>query len=367
MTDTQYMQKALQLAKNGYGFVNPNPLVGAIIVKDDIIIGEGYHKKFGDLHAERNAILNCTTSTVGATIYVTLEPCCHYGKTPPCTKAIVESGITKVVIGSRDPNPLVAGMGVSFLKEHGITVVEDVLKDECDSINEVFFHYILTKTPFVIMKYAMTIDGKIATHSGASKWITGSIARDNVHKDRHKYAAIMIGVQTAIQDDPSLTCRIDNGKNPVRIICDTNMRLPISSNIVKTAINVPTIIATTCSDLKKQQPYIDLNCKIIVVSKKHNGINLNELMEKLSNENIDSILLEGGGTLNWSALESGIVNKVQAYISPKIFGGNAKTPVLGMGVNTPSDAFLLTSPSITTLGDDILIESLVTKNVYRNS
>ena len=228
MTDTEYMKIALELAKKGCGFVNPNPMVGAVIVKGDEMIGMGYHEKYGNLHAERNAILSCKKSPKGATLYVTLEPCCHYGKTPPCTEAIIESGISKVVIGSSDPNPLVQGQGVNILRNNGIKVIENVLKEECDEINKAFFHYIKTKTPYVVMKYAMTIDGKIATYTGKSKWVTGEEARQNVHKDRHKYSAIMVGVGTVLADNPMLNCRIEECKNPIRIICDTNLRTPIN-------------------------------------------------------------------------------------------------------------------------------------------
>jgi len=368
MTDTEYMQLALQLAKKGCGFVNPNPMVGAVIAKNDEIIGQGYHQKYGELHAERNALAGCTTSPKGATIYVTLEPCCHYGRTPPCTEAIIESGISKVVVGIRDPNPLVAGKGIEILRQQGIEVIEGVLEEECDELNEVFFHYVKTKTPYVVMKYAMTMDGKTATNSGKSKWITGETARQKVHQDRHRYTAIMVGVGTVIADDPLLNCRMKNGKNPVRIICDTNLRTPFNSQIVKTAKDIPTIIATACIDSKKQQLYINANCKIMAVSKKDDQVDLNELMIKLGEEKIDSILLEGGNTLNWSAMQNGFVNKVQAYIAPKLFGGiDAKTPLAGVGVESPDNAFLLTNTTITVLGEDILIESRVIHKCLQES
>lgn len=360
MTDLEYMKIALELAKKGCGFVNPNPMVGAIIVKNDEIISEGYHEKYGEFHAERNAVLNCKTSMEGATIYVTLEPCCHYGKTPPCTNIIIESGISRVVIGSQDPNPLVAGKGVRILRENGIDVVENVLKEECDKLNEVFFNYILKKRPYVVMKYAMTMDGKIATYSGKSKWITGEKARYRVHQDRHKYSAIMVGVGTVLIDDPMLNCRIENSKNPIRIICDTNLRIPIESKIVKTAMDIPTIICTSCENKNYQQQYIDKGCKVIKVPRKDNHIDLNILMDKLAREGIDSILLEGGGTLNWSALSNRLVNKVQVYIAPKIFGGiEAKSPLTGIGIENPNKAFTLTNKTIKNLGEDILIESEV--------
>lgn len=360
MSDTQHMQTALELAKKGCGFTNPNPMVGAVIVKDGQIIGQGYHEKYGEPHAERNALAYCTASAKGATLYVTLEPCCHYGKTPPCTEAIIESGIQKVVIGSKDPNPLVAGKGIALLRKHGIEVLEGVLEPACNRLNEVFFHYIKTKTPYIVMKYAMTMDGKIATYTGKSKWITGEIARQRVHQDRHRYAAIMVGVGTVLKDDPLLTCRMENGKNPIRIICDTNLRTPLHSQIVITAKNIPTIIATACEHTDRHQAYIDAGCSIITVSKSDKQIDLNELMRKLGEAKIDSTLLEGGSTLNWSALRSGLVNKVQAYIAPKLFGGmDAKTPVAGVGVENPGNAFMLSNSTVTVLGDDILIESEV--------
>lgn len=360
MTDTEYMKIALELAKKGCGFVNPNPMVGAVIVKGDEMIGMGYHEKYGNLHAERNAILSCKKSPKGATLYVTLEPCCHYGRTPPCTEAIIESGISKVVIGSSDPNPLVQGQGVNILRNNGIKVIENVLKEECDEINKVFFHYIKTKTPYVVMKYAMTIDGKIATYTGKSKWVTGEEARQNVHKDRHKYSAIMVGVGTVLADNPMLNCRIEECKNPIRIICDTNLRTPINSNIVESSKEIQTIIATCCEDENKRNWYIDAGCKLLTLSKKDNHIDLNELMKHLGEENIDSILLEGGGALNWSALNSGIVNEVQTYIAPKIFGGiDSRSPVAGIGVENPQDSFYLKNKSIRQIGEDILIESEV--------
>ena len=359
MTDIQYMQLALELAGKGCGFVNPNPMVGAVIVKDGEIIAKGYHKKYGELHAERNALAACTTSPKGATLYVTLEPCCHYGNTPPCTEAIIESGISKVVIGSKDPNPLVAGKGIEKLCRQGIEVFQGVLEKECDRLNEVFFHYIKTGTPYVVMKYAMTMDGKIATVTGKSKWITGETARQKVHQDRRRYAAVMVGLGTVLADDPLLSCRMENGKNPVRIICDTHLQTPLHSQIVTSAEDIPTIIATACTDTEKHKNYTREKCKIVTVSKKDGCIDLNKLMIMLGKEKIDSILLEGGGILNWSALQNGIVNKVQTYIAPKIFGGISNTPVNGLGVEHPDSAFFLVNSTITTLGEDVLIESEV--------
>ncbi|HAE80491.1 MAG TPA: bifunctional diaminohydroxyphosphoribosylaminopyrimidine deaminase/5-amino-6-(5-phosphoribosylamino)uracil reductase RibD, partial [Lachnoclostridium sp.] len=210
--DEYYMRRAIALAKKGEGWCHPNPMVGAVIVKEGRIIGEGYHARRGELHAERNAIKSLTESAAGAAIYVTLEPCCHYGRTPPCTEAILEQGITRVVIGSRDPNPKVAGKGAAILREAGLTVEEDFLKEECDALNPVFFHYITTKTPYVVMKYAMTMDGKIAAKTGDSKWITGEAARERVQEMRHACMGIMAGIGTVLADDPLLTCRTPGGR-----------------------------------------------------------------------------------------------------------------------------------------------------------
>ena len=255
MNDKDYMRLALQLAKKGCGWTSPNPMVGAVVVKEGRIIGQGWHQRYGQAHAERNALASCTEDPQGATLYVTLEPCCHYGKQPPCVDAILDAGIHRVVVGSADPNPLVAGKGIAILRAHGIDVTENVLQEECDALNKVFFHYITTKRPFVSMKYAMTLDGKIATYTGASKWITGEIARNHVQRQRHRFRGIMVGVGTILADDPLLTCRIEGGRDPVRIICDTHLRTPLQSQVVMTAKQVPTILATCCGDPEKQAAY----------------------------------------------------------------------------------------------------------------
>lgn len=359
MTDTEYMQLAVGLAKKGCGWVNPNPMVGAVIVKGGKIIGQGYHQKYGALHAERNAIASCDVSPAGAALYVTLEPCCHYGKTPPCTEAIIESGICRVVIGSSDPNPKVSGKGVEILRSHGIEVIENLLKEECDALNKSFFHYIQSRTPYVVMKYAMTLDGKIATRTGKSRWITGEAARRRVHEDRHRYSAIMTGVGTVLADDPLLTCRIENSRNPLRIICDTHLRTPLQARVVTTSGIAGTLIATAVTAPEKHQPYLEAGCDVVALQERDGHIDLNGLMRVLGERNIDSVFLEGGGTLNWSALQSGIVNKVQAYIAPKLFGGSGKTPVAGFGVDFLGEAFLLSPPTIAMIGEDILLESEV--------
>ena len=358
MTDQEYMLRAIQLAKKGEGWTNPNPMVGAVIVKDGKIIGEGYHKKYGELHAERNAIASLTESAEGAVIYVTLEPCCHHGKTPPCTEAIIEQKIRKVVIGSRDPNPKVSGKGIKMLQEAGIEVIEDFMREECDRLNPVFFHYITTKTPYVVMKYAMTLDGKIATKTGASKWITGEAARAEVQHMRHRYMGIMAGIGTVIADDPMLNVRVEGWKSPIRILCDSGLRIPLDGQIVKSAGKYRTIVAYADSENTeaKRKRLHEMGVETICCPDENNQVDLKKLMKYLGEEGIDSILLEGGGTLNDSALRAGIVQEVQAFIAPKLFGGmNSKTPVEGIGVRFPSEAVKLKCTDICQIGEDIRI------------
>ncbi|MDE6035913.1 MAG: bifunctional diaminohydroxyphosphoribosylaminopyrimidine deaminase/5-amino-6-(5-phosphoribosylamino)uracil reductase RibD [Ruminococcus sp.] len=360
MTHEEYMKIAIDLAKNGAGFVNPNPLVGAVIVKNGRIIGRGWHRKYGELHAERNAFADCAEDCTGADMYVTLEPCCHYGKTPPCTKIIIEKKIKRVYIGSSDPNPKVSGNGVRILRKNGIEVIEGVLKEQCDALNDIFFHYITTGKPFVTMKYAMTLDGKIACYTGLSKWITGESARQHVQYERLRHMAIMVGIGTVITDNPMLNCRLENGRNPVRIVCDTKLRTPFESNIVRTAKEIDTIIATCSDDTEKINQFEKSGCRVMRVEKSGEHIDLNDLMERVGAEKTDSILLEGGGELNYSALKAGIVNKVQAYVSPKIFGGEgAKTAVSGAGVETPDEAYRVRRTEIRRIGEDFLIEGWI--------
>lgn len=361
----EYMRRALELARKGEGHTSPNPMVGCVVVKDGRIISEGYHEKYGEFHAERNALTRCTEDTTGADLYVTLEPCCHQGKTPPCTDIIIEKKIARVFVGSMDSNPLVAGKGVQILREHGIYVETGILEEECLKLNEVFYHYITTKTPFVVMKYAMTLDGKIACATGDSKWVTGEIARAQVHRMRGRYRGIMVGIGTVLADDPMLNCRVEGGVDPVRIICDSNLHIPLESQIVKTASEIEAIVACSQEALeaeRKQEKIRKLKeagIQLIGTEGAH-GVNLVELMKKLGEQNIDSILLEGGGTLNASALEDGIVNKVYAYIAGKLIGGmDARSPVEGMGIDRMADAITLKDMEIERLGDDFCIVGYV--------
>lgn len=370
MPEEKYMRRAIELAKKGSGHVNPNPLVGAVIVRDGEIIGEGYHECYGQLHAERNAIANAKkrgNSLEGSTIYVTLEPCCHYGKTPPCTEAIIEEKIARVVVGSDDPNPLVSGKGFQMLREKGIEVIPHFLKEECDAMNHVFFHYIRTGTPYVAMKYAMTMDGKIACYTGDSKWVTGEESRAHVQTLRNHYKGIMAGIGTVLADDPMLNCRIEGGRDPIRIIADSHLRIPMDSQLVRTAGQQPLIVACLPdADEEKAAQLQEKGVEVLripgvttadITEEQKEVISLPVLMKELGARKIDGILLEGGGQLNESALQTGIVDRIYCYIAPKIFGGaQAKTPVEGQGLTRAADAWQFNRIGMQEFGQDILLE-----------
>ncbi|MDQ2085724.1 bifunctional diaminohydroxyphosphoribosylaminopyrimidine deaminase/5-amino-6-(5-phosphoribosylamino)uracil reductase RibD [Herbivorax sp. ANBcel31] len=353
-----YMKRAIELAKRGWGKTNPNPLVGAVIVNNDRVVSEGFHEIVGCAHAEVAAINNTNSSLAGSTMYVNLEPCSHYGRTPPCTKAIIEAGIKKVVIAMIDPNPKVSGRGVNILKEAGLEVEVGVLESEAKILNEIFINYVVKRKPFVIMKTAMTLDGKIASSSGHSKWITGTQARRHVHTLRDRVAAIMVGSNTVIKDNPFLTTRLEEkeGQDPLRVIVDGQGIVPESSNVFNSDSKAPAILATTCSiDKDKEERLTKKGVKVIKTEGRH--VNLDQLMCELYKINIDSVLLEGGGNLNSHAICSKIVDKAMFFIAPKIIGGkNAVTPVEGGGINKMQDALELKDISLSKFGNDILIE-----------
>ena len=378
MPEENYMLRAIELAKKGKGWTNPNPLVGAVIVKDGRIIGEGWHHICGQLHAERDALRKVTEDPKGATIYVTLEPCCHHGKQPPCTQALIEAGIAEVVVGSRDPNPKVDGGGVKALREAGITVITDFMREACDALNDVFFHFITTRMPYVTMKYAMTADGHIATETGKSKWISGPSSREEVHRMRHSHMAIMAGIGTVLADDPLLNCRakvrghgdeefLVDGKNPLRIILDDHLRIPMESQLVQTAKSQPLLVVTLQrpweraeeaeeSIKEKERLLLQKGVQILHLDKDAESgcVDLKALMQYLGKLSVDSILLEGGTAVNASAIRSGIVSELDVFMAPKVFGGG-KSPVAELGVEDPSQAPQFTVKECRPVGDDILI------------
>lgn len=352
------MRRAIELAKKGGGYVHPNPLVGCVVVKDGEIIAEGYHEKYGEFHAERNALTRCKTETKDASLYVTLEPCCHYGKTPPCTEIIIEKGIKKVFVGILDPNPLVAGNGVKILQDAGIEVEVGLCENEIREMNKVFLKYITTKRPYVIMKTAMTLDGKIAAHTGDSKWVTNEESRKMVHELRSELSGVIVGIGTVLADDPMLTCRLEGEHHqPVRIVVDSNLRIPLDSQLVKTANQYQTIVATCCRDVVHRVP---TGIELLHCASNDGHVDINDLMTKLGAQCIDSLLLEGGGTLNAAFLEAGCVDEVWAFIAPKIIGGEgSKTPVSGKGIDKMSEAVNLQDIDIQNINGDVLIKGKI--------
>ena len=362
--DEKYMRLAMQLAGNAIGRTSPNPLVGAVIVKDNRVVGCGWHRKAGTPHAEVHALNQAGELAQGADVYVTLEPCAHYGKTPPCAKALVEAKVKNVYGGLLDVNPKVAGKGFKILEDAGIHVEYGFLQDELRKQNEVIFKWIEHKKPFIVLKAAMTLDGKIATATGQSKWITNETSRAYGYKLRDIYDGIMVGINTVIEDNPMLTARVDGGKNPIRIVVDSSLKIDINANVVQDK-SAKTIVATTDKAdkdkiLKLQAQDVD----VIVVDKDENDkVDIEKLLDILGQQNICSILVEGGATLSGSFVAKKLVDKVYFFIAPKIIGGKeAKTPVAGTGILNLQEALALKDIQIGKLEEDILIIGRVDKD-----
>lgn len=362
MVHNDFMDRAIELAYRGVGAVNPNPLVGAVIVKNKQIIAEGWHACYGQWHAERNALDRCGNEAQGATLYVTLEPCCHHGKTPPCTEAIIEHGIAKVYVGILDPNPLVAGKGVKQLQEAGIEVEVGIQEEAIRTMNRVFLKYIATGKPWVTLKCAMTLDGKIATHTGHSRWITGEAARIRVHELRREYTAILVGIGTALADNPMLNCRLpQEGRQPIRVVVDSWARIETNSRLVQTAREYPTLLVHTSDALDEKITELT-NCGVdcICCKKRNSKVDIEAMLLELGKRKIDSILVEGGGTLNYAFLEQKCLDQVYAFIAPKLIGGrNAKTAIEGEGIAHMDEAIALTSTTVERIGNDILITGII--------
>ena len=363
----KYMRMAIELAKKGAGAVNPNPMVGAVVVKNGEVIGRGYHKFFGGPHAEVYALEEAGKEAEGATIYVTLEPCSHYGKTPPCAKKIIDMGIKKCFIGSSDPNPKVAGKGVAMLKEAGIEVVENVLKEECDEINQVFFKYIKTKIPYLFVKCGITLDGKIALSNGISKWITNSIAREKVQYYRNKFMGIMVGINTVLTDNPSLTARIENGVNPFRIIVDPNLQIDENCKVVKNNEDEKTVIITSQKNLfteDAENTEIQIKQKRLAEENKVKFIfidgekfSFRKMLEEIGKTGIDSILLEGGETLISLAFEENVIDGGEIFIANKILGDSSAKPFIsGFVREKMEEAVQLTNVRNNIYGENVGME-----------
>ncbi len=365
--DIYYMNKALELARLGEGRTRPNPLVGAVIVKEGRIIGQGYHGYFGGNHAEVEAINSAKESIRGATIYVNLEPCSHYGKTPPCANRLVEEGIERVIVAMYDPNPKVAGKGIGILRDKGIKVEVGILEKEARELNEIFIKYITERMPFVYLKYAMTLDGKIASVTGDARWISNEKSRVEVHKLRNRVCAIMVGLGTIVADDPSLNTRIlegeEKGKDPIRIIVDSHCNIPVNSKVLYLESDARTIVAVTRqADYQKIEAVKNTGAEVLVIEDKDDRVDLISLFRVLGKRDIDSILIEGGGELIYSALEAELVDKVQVYIAPKMIGGaKAPTPVAGKGITLMREAIELKDIKRKVFDEDIMIEGYIRK------
>jgi len=367
VTDEFFMKRALALAARARGMTSPNPMVGALIVKKGKIISEGYHKKAGTPHAEVIAIERAREKTGGSTLYVSLEPCCHKEKrTPPCTQKIIAAGIKKVVISMKDPNPRVSGRGVEELRRSGINVTSGVLEEKGKKLNEYYIKHITTGLPFVILKVAMTLDGKIATPEGESKWITGETARTEVHKLRGSVDAIMTAIGTVKADNPRLTCRVEGARNPARIVIDPNLEINLSSCVLLTPPD--TMIVTRRSDAagqgaeERKKKDILLTRGIQIIEFREEKVDMRWLMRELGKRGIISLMIEGGSSLNSYCLESGVVDKVMFFIAPKIIGGKGSFPAVGgKSFRRLEEAFRLRDVVVKSVGEDILVAGYLRK------
>ena len=354
--DKKYMARALELAALGEGAVNPNPLVGAVVVKNNKVIGEGYHKKYGGPHAEVFALEMAGEEARGADIYVTLEPCSHYGKTPPCAKKIIEMGIKRCIIASLDPNPLVSGRGIKMLQEAGIEVITGVMDKEAKELNRVFMKYISEKTSYLFLKCGITLDGKIATKTGNSKWITNELAREKVQKLRNKYMGIMVGINTVIKDDPSLTARIENGRDPYRIVIDPNLDISLESKFVNFQ-DEKSIVITSESNREKEKVSELEERKVKLVYLEGTDFKISDILKKTGELGIDGILLEGGSYLISKAFEEKAIDGGEIFIAPKILGDEkAISFVKGFSVENIADGFELENVKINSYGNNVSME-----------
>ena len=354
------MRRALELAEKAAGRTSPNPMVGAVIVKNGRVIAEGYHKKAGRPHGEIEALRKAGKRAKGAQMFVNLEPCCHQGRTPPCTDAIIESGIKEVFVGMRDPNPLVAGKGIRHLKRAGITVHSDLLKSECQRLNEVFVKYIQTGMPFVILKSALSLDGKIATSTGESQWITGPEARERVHQIRDQVDAILVGAGTVIKDNPRLTTRLKKGKshNPARVILDAKAEISLKARVFHHANRDRVIYVTTSqASAFRVNRLKESGVDVQSISERSGRISLIKLIKLLGDIGIASVLLEGGSGINASALKEGIVDKAVLFLAPLIIGGESSPGVVGgPGIKNLKQALSIKNMTVTPVGADWMAE-----------
>jgi diaminohydroxyphosphoribosylaminopyrimidine deaminase/5-amino-6-(5-phosphoribosylamino)uracil reductase len=358
MNDEYYMKLAIALAQKGRGYVSPNPLVGAVIVKNGRIISRGYHQRFGGNHAEINAIGNSSEDIAGSTLYVTLEPCCHQGKTPPCIDSIIKNKIARVVIGTIDSNPLVSCQAINYLQSCGIEVKTGVLEKNCRQLNEIFFHYMETGLPFVTIKYAQTLDGRIATATGESQWISSEASLKFTHQLRAAHDAILVGAGTVIKDNPELTVRLVRGRNPLRVIVDSELNISRQAKIFQNISSIPTLIATikTATDSRFQRLAASGAEMMRIKADKNGNVDLKKLFKILAGRNISSILIEGGAQIITSVLKNNLANRMVTIIAPKIIGSGIEG-VGDLNIRKLEAAKKLFIQKVLRRGDDIIVDS----------
>ena len=352
----KFMRRALILARKGIGKTGPNPAVGCVIVRDGAIVGEGWHKRAGTPHAEVHALAGAGDAARDADVYVTLEPCAHFGRTPPCAEALVAAGVGRVYAGMVDPNPRVAGRGLDILRAAGISVVAGILEDACREVNEPFIKHVTTGLPFVVLKSALTMDGKSATSCGDARWITNERSRRFVHKLRSQVDAIMVGAGTVIADDPELTCRIPGGKDPLRVVVDSRLRVPLHARLFHLKSGAKTLVAAVSGDAAKIAGLRDLGADLLICREKDGRVDLHDLMARLGAMGVQSLLLEGGSTLAGEALRLGLIDKALLFYAPKLVGGDGPGLFAGSGVERMEDAIMLKNVTLTRIGEDILIQ-----------
>lgn len=360
--DERWMRRALHLAEKGRGRTSPNPLVGAVLVKDGQIIGEGYHTKAGESHAEIVALGKAGDKARGATLYLNLEPCTHYGKTPPCAPAVIEAGVSRVVVGMEDPNPRVTGKGVASLMEAGLDVKMGILERECRKLNEAFCKYISHQVPFIILKVAATLDGKVATRNGESKWITGEVSRRFVHRIRDQVDGVIVGIRTVLKDDPMLTARIKGGKDPFRIVLDSRLRIPENSKMIEASPSKAIIATTEIAPQRKIESLEKKGVRVLIFGSKMGKVDLKACLSKLGEMGMMSLLVEGGSQVSGSFLDEGLVDKILLFFSPKLIGDSLAPGIFGgEGTHQLRDAFSITELKIRRMGEDILLEGYLTR------
>ena len=357
----RFMSRCLDLAEKGAGYVSPNPMVGSVLVFDDRIIGEGYHERFGRPHAEVNAIASVTDNLLlqQSTLYVNLEPCSHHGKTPPCSDLIIEKNIPRVVVASRDPHERVAGQGIQKLRDAGVEVIEGILEERALKLNEAFIKTHVENMPFVSLKLAQTLDGKIATANGLSKWITGPQAREHVHMLRSRYDAVLTGSATVLTDDPLLTVRHCEGRNPLRVVLDGDLQLSEAANVFNGEARTLVFASGKRADPVKRDCLEKKGIEVAFVNEHDTGLDLQEVMCILYAKDILSVFVEAGARLSGSMMQARLVDKMYMYVAPKIFGGDGLSAFAPLGVDVPDRAFGLRFEPPCFFGNDILLETYV--------